>query len=183
MIRNNAKLFKLFNAVNDKQLLIGESGPLLDQCPNPECKAKTRLSYYAHYTRFVIDIIAGVRAEKEICVPRFICPECGSTHASIPFDLIPYGSYSIRFIIHVLRAYLMRAGTVNSVCKLYEISLSTLYGWIDLFNRHMNEWLDAIQRFRTLSVSELLLVKKIDNFTERFLERFKYSFLQHKRRC
>jgi hypothetical protein len=89
------------------------------------CGAFGRCAPYASYTRWVVSIQRGVREEYELCVERVICNSCGHTHALLSDVLIPYGSYSLRFILHVLRAYLIRMGTVAALCVSFSIAVST----------------------------------------------------------
>ena len=45
-------------------------------------------------------------------VPRVKCTSCGRTHALLPEMLIPYSSYSLRFVLTVLEAYFLHAQDV-----------------------------------------------------------------------
>jgi transposase-like protein len=42
---------------------------------------------------------------------------------------VPHKSYSILFILHVLKAYFFREETVAALCLRYGIGVATLYAW------------------------------------------------------
>ena len=50
--------------------------------------------------------------------------------------LIPYSSYSLRFVLTVLEAYFLHAHTVEEICETYQIAHSTLYVFRSLFLSH-----------------------------------------------
>ncbi|WP_276624136.1 DUF6431 domain-containing protein [Syntrophomonas wolfei] len=63
-----------------------------------------------------------------------ICKSCGHTHAILPEVIIPYRSYSILFILTVLRDYYTRSDDIWEIGDKYQIAVSTLYLWIHLFH-------------------------------------------------
>ena len=66
-------------------------------------------------------------------VLRVKCTSCGHTHALLPEMLIPYSSYSLRFILTVLENYFLHIHPVEVICETYQISHSTLYAFRSLF--------------------------------------------------
>ena len=179
MIREKAILCKLNGIrISDKELLDAAT-PSIETCP--ACGARGCCSPHASYTRWMISIRHGVRAEYILTIKRVICASCGCTHALLPDVLIPYGSYSLRFILHVLRAYLNRNGTVAALCGRFSIAVSTLYAWIDLFNEHTNLWLSVLERISRVSLQILDFFENIDTLPFSFFRRYGFSFLQNRR--
>ena len=150
--------------------------PVFKVCPN--CGAIGCCKPFASYTRVMIYIDNGVRTETIIVVDRVQCNSCKSTHALLADCLIPYGSYTLRFILHVLKAYFHRSCTVEALCEQFSIAISTLYKWRDLFLEHANLWLPAIQRMYQISIQSLDDFERIDNLPSSFFRRYGFSFLQ-----
>ena len=179
MIREKAILCKL-NGIkfSDKELLDAAT-PNFDRCP--ACGARGCCSPHASYTRWMISIQHGVRADYILTIKRVICASCGCTHALLPDVLIPYGSYSLRFILHVLRAYLNRNCTVAVLCGRFSIAVSTLYAWIALFNEHANLWLSVLERISRISLQVLDFFENIETLPFLFFHRYGFSFFQNRR--
>ena len=53
-----------------------------------------------------------------------------------PEMLIPYSSYSLRFVLTVLEDYFLHVHTVEQICETYQIAHSTLYVFRNLFLSH-----------------------------------------------
>jgi hypothetical protein len=139
MIRQETILFKLFLIKHSDMELLEAMRPDYRCCP--ACGAIGCCEKHSVYDRDAITIEKGVRKEYEITIPRVMCTSCEVTHALLPDVLIPYSSYTLRFVLHVLRAFLARACTVAELCERYEIAVSTIYKWISLFKEHANLWL------------------------------------------
>ena len=143
MIREKTILCKLNQIkISDIQLLESYT-PSAKVCP--DCGAVDCCSTHASYSRSMISISHGVRIEKELTIQRVLCSSCKKTHALLSDALIPFASYSLRFILHVLKAYITRTITVEKLCESFQIAISTLYKWIQLFISHTNLLLSAVQ--------------------------------------
>lgn len=143
----------------------------------PYCGCNNNHTFHSYYDRNMITISEGLRFNLTVSVPRIKC-SCGRTHAIIPDILIPYGSYSLRFIITVLCSYLTRNCSINELCDKFEISKSTLYDWIHLFVEHYNLWVGAINEIHALTLKAINFILDTSNFTSSFFKKFKFSFLQ-----
>jgi ribosomal protein S27AE len=176
MIREKVILCKL-NILNisDAQL-IRAMIPQTKACPH--CGAAGRLAPHDSYERWLICICEGVRKEEMISVPRLFCSSCEHTHAVLADILIPFSSYSLRFILHVLKAYLTGSSTVASVCDQFGIATSTLYVWIHRFKEHGNLWLPVLQRIEALSLKAISFFEDINMLPQAFFTRYQFSFLQ-----
>lgn len=185
MIRVNAKLGKILSCKISDIDLFNTSLSLVDLseeiCSNPKCKAKGYCRMHASYTRDIISFYHGKRQESQVAIPRVYCESCGKTHALIPEHLIPYGSYSIRFILAVIYVYSMKRYTVAKLCERYDISVSTLYTWLKLFKEHFNSWFSIMEQITSVSSHAILKIYSYRDLPSAFYKRFNFSFLQLKK--
>ncbi|ATW25290.1 DUF6431 domain-containing protein [Candidatus Formimonas warabiya] len=124
--------------------------------PCPYCRAKHPLwSEFASYERDLISFEKGFPVTYRIMITRIICSSCRHTHAILPEIIIPYGSYSLIFILAVLRDYYLSHMTVQELCDKYMIATSTLYAWKRLFLIHKKLWLGIIEDAATKPLSFL----------------------------
>src|SRR5659263_7967 len=183
MIRNFTILCKLnLKNISDSKLF---SDSLASFCPSkavcPVCGAKGCLSYHASYSRYLIGMDKGSLFSLKVSIPRFICSSCRHTHAILPDVLIPYGSYSLTFILSVLKDYFAGASKVIFICTKYQISPSTLYAWKKLFFIHKELWLgmlvDSIEKPLKF-LNGLFHLDSTSVFTEAFFQQCAFSFMQ-----
>ena len=154
-------------------------------CPFCSC-AHPDWQKHASYERYLISYECGRSVTYIIVVIRYRCLSCGHTHAVLPEHLIPYSSYSLPFILAVLRDYYTRPVTVEILCSEYDISVSTLYAWHKLFLSHKKLWLGLLEDYISSPdtfVSELfpipsgqLLAGFYDSMRHSFLQSGHYSF-------
>ena len=181
MIRAKAITFKLFLIrFSDIQLYKSViSNTSLSHCTCPHCKS-TSSTFHSFYNRYLISFEKGQRVDSSISVCRVQCNSCRHTHAILPDIITPFGSYSLRFVITVLFAYISQKHTVAHLCDKYGISLSTLYVWKNLFYEHYNAWLSASKRFLALSRTAIYSFLSEISLPCRFFQRFGFSFLQQR---
>lgn len=179
MIRQKTVLIKLFLIIISDRVLLAAMQPSYKTCP--ACSAVGCCKPHDIYERWVFSIFDGARVEYLLSVQRVICKSCGSTHALLSDILIPYSSYSLRFILHVLRAYFYRGCTVAQLCEHFSIGTTTLYNWIHLFNEHANLWLSALKQVHQLSIQALDYFENIDKLPSAFFQRYGFSFLQNRK--
>ena len=144
----------------------------------PACGSLDCCKPHDDYERYMITIHKGMRKEYRILIPRVICDSCEATHALIADVLIPHSSYTLRFILHVLRAYFNRDCTVEIMCERFGISISTFYDWKNLFKEHANLWLSALNRIYQVSIQAIDTFENIDKLPFLFFKRYGFSFLQ-----
>ena len=114
--------------------------------PCPFCGTKhPHWSEFASYERDLISYEKSLAVTYKITVSRIICSSCGHTHAILPEIIIPYSSYSLIFILKVLRDYYLSHMTVQQLCDKYTIAASTLYSWKQLFLLHKKLWLCVLE--------------------------------------
>lgn len=142
------------------------------------CGAVGRFSEIHSYQRDMISANGSVRVDTRLSIRRFQCGSCGHTHALLPDVLIPYGSYSLRFILTVLLCYLKRSSTVTNLCRYWGIAVSTLYDWIHLFIIQYNSWCSVLDRILWVCRSAVSSICDFPAFPSEFLLRFGFSFLR-----
>ena len=138
--------------------------------PCPLCGAKhPHWSFYANYERYLISFEHGATVIYRISVTRLICSSCGHTHAILPEIIIPYGSYSLVFILTVLRDYYLSQMTVQALCDKFQIAHSTLYAWKRLLTLHKKLWLGLLRDLSTKPLDFLALLPSLATSDDLFL--------------
>lgn len=149
--------------------------------PCPFCGAKhPQWSEFATYKRDLISFEKGLPITYTIKVSRIICSSCGHTHAILPEIIIPYCSYSLIFILTVLRDYYLSHMTVQELCDKYMIATSTLYAWKCLFLTHKKLWLGILEDATTEPLTFLSSLPSLTTSEELaiFFQTHAQSFLQ-----
>lgn len=143
----------------------------------PFCGAKGCQEEFAHYDRYLIELQKGEPVTHRVEISRYRCSSCGHTHALLSSGLVPYRSYSLRFILYVLRCYFLRSKTVALLCEAAGISPATLYEWKKLFLRQKALWLGVLS---DLERSAFSFLDGLDGKgLMEFHGTFRCSFLQH----
>ena len=183
MIRNFTILCKLnLKNISDSRLFsdsLASFSPSKAVCP--VCGAKGCLSYHASYSRDLIGMDKGSLFSSMVSIPRVICSSCRHTHAILPDILIPYGSYSLTFILNVLKEYFKGSTTLISLCSRYQISPSTLYAWKKLFFIHKELWLGMLADSMEKPLKFLNNLFHLDHmsvFIQAFFLQCSFSFMQ-----
>ena len=179
MIREKTILCNLNIKISDEQLI----NSFISKDRNcPICGTNQSCSNHGSYERCMITIAGQTRKEVMVSINRVICSSCGKTHALLPDLLIPFASYSLKFVLHVLRAYLCRTGTVAQLCESFAISISTLYKWIHLFKEHANLLLSSLDQIQWMNKKSLDFILNMVAIPWLFFNRYKFSFLQNHKR-
>ena len=183
MIRVFSVFCKLnFNKLSAKDLFLAAMQDFsYVKLPCPFCGAKHPVwSYHDSYQRYLISFERGTTVTHEIDIPRIVCSSCGHTHAILPEIIIPYSSYSLPFILQVLRDCYLSHLTVQALCNKYQISPSTLYAWKRLFLVHKTLWLGILQNIYQTAIDFLSSMPSINTSTDlsSFFEQHGRSFLQ-----
>lgn len=143
----------------------------------PFCGAKGCLDIFAHYERYLVELQAGRPVTYRVKIPRYRCASCAHTHALLSSCLVPYRSYSLRLILHVLRCYFLRLKTVTGICEEVGITPATLYQWKNVFLRQKALWLGALCDLERSASS--FLSEVTGDFLKGFSNTFGFSLLQH----
>jgi hypothetical protein len=201
MIRLFTLLYKmdlnaLPSAVEIFKTVAKEFNVYRESCPN--CKAKGRLGYHSAYDRDLVAYENGNVQENRVTVRRFECTSCNKTHAALPDVIIPYNSYSIIFIFHVLKAYFFKSKseTVVDLCIRFGIAVTTLYVWKKRYLKHKTLHLGKLEKYlqtqdphpgcvgeqQTLAFATSLTQPEricFTNILSGFFQKYGFSFLQH----
>jgi hypothetical protein len=151
------------------------------EMPCPFCGAKhPDWSYHDSYGRYLISFEMGAVVTYAIAISRIICSSCGHPHAILPEIIIPYSSYSLLFVLSVLRDYYLSHLTVQALCDKYQISPSTLYAWKRLFLIHKKLWLGILQDIYQNALNFLSSIPSLKTSADLslFFLHHGYSFLQ-----
>ena len=150
--------------------------------PCPICRTRGKMTEHDSYPRYLIDYDGGGVEEHNVTVKRVMCSSCGDTHALLADIIVPYKSYSIIFILRVLKEYFYTRA-VTAICRKYGMAASTLYAWRDRYLTHAALELGAIVEAALLHTSRWL-VNAPDicrtSAPSDFYGRFGFSFLQFK---
>ena len=142
----------------------------------PYCDSKGQMILHDSYSRYMITLKTNHIKTEILQIPRVKCASCGYTHAVLPEVLIPYTSYSIRFILTVLKDYFLRTHTVEKICEMYQIAHATLYAFRDLFFSHKKLILGALNDAQKKQSD---FIAEIDGqLLFQFWKSFRFSFLQ-----
>ncbi|MDR1700474.1 MAG: DUF6431 domain-containing protein [Lachnoclostridium sp.] len=145
------------------------------------CGAEDCCQPHDSYLRSMIYIHNHSRQEDVISIQRVKCSSCGKTHAILPDLLIPFGSFTLRFVIYVLKAYLSRTGSVAELCDFFSIAVSTLYDWIHRFREQANLLLSALEQIEWVSQEAIHRIESFPSLPTTFFLDFRFSFLQHRK--
>lgn len=174
----------LFSLSDTRLLSLLTREALSSPGPCPSCGCRSPFYHrMAPYSRQMITVRNGSRMEADIRIPRLRCSCCGVSHAVLPEVLIPFGSYTVRFVLTVLYEYLHRSCRVADLCDRWQISISTLYSWMRLFTTHFSICSGIMHRIRCVCNSALQRVSCDPSFLEEFYNTFRFSFLQLRRRA
>lgn len=100
--------------------------PLDFPCPKCHCKYPG-WKHHDYYPRYIISFENKKVKCHHVAVERLLCSSCDHTHAVIPEFLVPYRSYSLFFILTVLKEHFTKNLTIARICEKYTIAVSTFY--------------------------------------------------------
>jgi len=152
--------------------------------PCPGCGAKGHLTKHDEYEHQLTDYYDNKVQDGSVTICMVSCSSCKEkhTHSILPDLFVPHMSYSIIFIMLVLRACLLRTESVTEVCAHYGIAVSTYYRWKDRYCTHKSLCLDKIEKFiywedPYLNQQDVRIC--FISFPHDFYNRFGFSFLQY----
>jgi len=153
------------------------------EAPCPSCGAVGKLAECGDYDRHLVSYEDGLIIDSEVRAKLFFCPSCETCHALLPDIIIPYGRYSLLFVLAVMAAYFERAGTVVNICERFGIAVSTIYDWRNRIALHKELMLGALisQKQRDHSyVLGLLNSSDLSGTLRLFFRKYGFSFMQRR---
>jgi len=185
MIRLFGALCKAYlKELSERQLLQRAADKfkhLTEPCPN--CGAVGKLAEHGDYGRGLISIEDGQIVDSAVRPGRFYCSSCGTSHALLPDIIVPYGRYSLLFVLAVLAAYFERRSTVASICEKYDIAVSTIYDWRGRIALHKDLMLGALISQKQRAHSYILGLLTSGNLSDAlccFYRKYCFSFMQRR---
>lgn len=147
----------------------------------PYCGANNPTwSFHDSYDRYLISFEKGSSITRTIVITMINCSSCEHSHAILPEIIVPYGSYSLIFILLVLKDYFASKMTVKALCEKFQISVSMLYRWKHLFLKHKKLWFGMLENVYQNSITLLSSLPTFitSNALSLFFLQNGYSFLQ-----
>lgn len=149
----------------------------------PHCKSTGNCTSHASYERSLVSFEHGKVVYRRLVILRVICISCNRTHAILPDVIIPYGSYSLSYILQLMKDYYTGSLTVEQLCERFQLSVSTFYRLKQTYLSHRLLWL-GMTVSAGQEVSDFLLFLEGYNDLSGFLSQFHqltaFSFLQQK---
>ena len=150
----------------------------------PFCGARHTFSPFASYTRNFVTYEDCEVHNNTLVISRYICSSCGHTHAILPSVIVPYTSFSFKFIVYLLHSYLVHEfKSVEAMCDHYCISISTFYRILSNFKVHKKLWIGLLS---DKLISNLAFLQhlmnipfiEIESFISDFFSTSGFSFFQ-----
>ena len=149
---------------------------IIDDLVCPFCGAKHALSPFASYKRHLVTYDNNEVHNNILTIYRYICSSCRHTHAILPSVIVPYMSFSFKFIASIVHDYLIcKFNSVEAMCEHYCIAISTFYRILRKFKEHKSLWFGLLE---DKLISNLNFIKNILNNTFKKLEDFLMEFFK-----
>jgi len=185
MIRLFTALCKAyFKELSDKQRVQEATDGfnyLGEPCPN--CGAIGKLADHGDYGRALTSYEGGEIVDSTVRPERFLCSSCETSHALLPDIIIPYGRYSLLFVLAAMAEYFERAATVAKICERFGIAVSTIYDWKGRIALHKDLMLGALISQKQRAHSYILGLMRSDDLSgilRRFYRKYGFSFMQNR---
>ncbi len=144
----------------------------------PKCGAEHSFIRHASYERNIclIDSSHNIVSQK-MNILRVKCNSCGSTHAVLPNDTIPYCIYSLSFILSVLTDYYITGNKISDICVSYSISFQLVYIFISRFSEFLNSCIVVLRTLGcALSFAKNNILIAINKYTPVVNFSYQYFF-------
>lgn len=147
-----------------------------DECPY--CGARQGFHRDGKYVRDLICYEEGGPVFHEVEIRCIECT-CGHSHALLASVIIPYSSYSLKFLLMLLYSILTgKYATVDGTCEHFGISTATYYRIYKRFLLDMFELERLSQAVHSLRELLFLDTERLHHILRLFYMEKKYSFLQ-----
>ncbi|MCQ2511108.1 MAG: DUF6431 domain-containing protein [Lachnospiraceae bacterium] len=142
--------------------------------PCPICGHSSGFADHSWYERDFVYEDKGVIKNQRVKIRIVRCKYCSKLHSILPDVAVPFSSFSLLFILKVIRAYLMKKDTVSNICERWQIAPATLYSWVRRFHEQFRAW----QKIVSCHASDPIeFVFQTDSFPELFRKTAGYSFM------
>lgn len=188
MIRLFSQLCKCFKQISfESEINIFDKymkNLIIDDLVCPFCGAKHALSPFAYYKRHLVTYDNNEVHNNILTISRYICSSCKHTHAMLPSVIVPYISFSFKFIVSIIHDYLIcKFNSVEAMCEHYCIAISTFYRILRKFKEHKQLWLGLLEDKLTSNLGFVQNIlhnafKELEDFLIKFFKRNGSSFFQ-----
>lgn len=157
---------------------------IIDDLVCPFCGAKHALSPFAYYKRHLVTYDNNEVHNNILTISRYICASCKHTHAILPSVIVPYISFSFKFIVSIVHDYLIcKFSSIEAMCEHYCIAISTFYRILRKFKEHKKLWLGLLEDKITSNLNFVQNIlnntfKELEDFLIKFFKRNGWSFFQ-----
>ena len=156
----------------------------------PKCGAKHSFHRHAKYFRNLIVWHDDGLTQEHLEILRLQCGSCGSTHAILTADVIPFSVFSVEAFLTLLSFCLTRNGSVLQAEKKTGVSYQLLYRFLQIFYEYRGKLILFLRR-ETLwclaghpaagELLQLLLSHPPPRLTCRFFSCFQTPLFLHRR--
>lgn len=109
---------------------------------------------------------------KKIFIQRVKCKHCTHTHALLPEEIVPYRQYSIIFISLVLFVLFLGELSINSICKMYSISIRQLKQWKELYTQQKDRFLGVLTSKRWTEKDVVSWFRELKDYGSDFAKQY-----------
>ena len=108
------------------------------KCPNPDCGAEGCFARHASYDRHLVVWEEGGLQDQCMQTLRLRCTSCGTTHAILPWDAIPFWQFSVQAVLILLSMSLDGGGShVTKTADETLVPYQVLYRFLSVFQKYM----------------------------------------------
>jgi len=175
---------------NYNKMVLNNYGLWKYHCPS--CNSKNSLIRHGVYNRNICIFIENAFVESKISVLRLRCTSCGTTHAILPSDTIPYCFFSFPCVIATLNQYYLEEIPVKAISNKFSLSYQMIYIFLSKFLLKLLEcisflrvYLSSALSFNTSPSTVLRVIKKTfepRDFLKHYFHHTKKIFLMNRRR-
>ena len=124
--------------------------------PCPKCPAVGRFKMHGTYSRHAIYYELNVLKCELLEIKRIKCVSCGTTHAVLPGDIIPYKALSLLVLMSIIISYYLDKKPVLKIAERIGFSFQYIYTAIRTFLLHMNNIAMHFREIRAESIPTTL---------------------------
>ena len=145
MIYDFSRFCKTYN--KDIYKIIG----YFKRTPCPACNAVGKFKPYGSYKRYALYFEGGKVVCSLMVIKRVMCTSCGTTHAVMPGDIIPYKAITLFVLIYILVSFYLKKDPVQKISTTLSFSVQYIYSCLKKFILHIKR---IHQYFREVSPAD-----------------------------
>ena len=150
--------------------------------PCPECHAVGRFNMHGSYRRYATYLEGDTIIHKLMEIKRIICVSCGTTHAVLPGDIIPYKEISLYVLIFILVLFYLKKIPALIIADEWSLSFQFIYSIIRAFQRHMNSIRQYIREVSPEDIPAVFDACAVLTLIKKPYIKFQFDFLKINRK-